>query len=194
MDPNFVAIALAIFFGLAGIGACVFFGLRGFKGGVVGEIRDTTKDVRSDLSTIREKVVIMQETVKNVWGVVRRSPYLTGAGTVERRLENLGRVVITAEPHLESTDYFLKFEGSVFDADLIIKLSKETGVEEKEKEMFGGELAGINTPVPNRLEVEVPSTDPEVCTKYMSLFLKWLDSEYMKAAPKIEDFEEQIQV
>lgn len=183
MDPNFIGIALAVFFGLAGIGVAIFFGLRGFG-----------KDIKLELSAIKEKVIVIQETVQNVWDMIRSSRIFAQLGTVERELRNLGKVTITAEPHVDSTIYVLSVQKPIFDGERIYELTKSTEFERREKEMFGGNVTKIRTPVPTRMIITVPSTEPNLCAKYMSLFLKWLDSAYIGSLPRVADFEEQIQV
>lgn len=187
MDTNFIGIAIS----LVAIAITIFFGLRSLK----GEIKNTLADAKRDLSTISERVVIIQETVKNVWDVAKRSPSLIGGGTVVRTLKNLGSVSITAEPHGDGTIYALSMHEPVFDGKRIVKLAKSTGFDISEKELFGGDVSvEINTPIPTRLLIKLPSTEATLCTKYMSFFLKWLDSEYARSLPRIADFEESIEV
>ena len=130
--------------------------------------------------------------MQNVWDVIRRSPISGATGTVERNLKNLGKVKITAEPHLDSTIYYLAMAKPIFDAQRMVVLSKGTALEEKGKELFGGKVPTCSTPLPNRVILTVPCTEPSVCTEYISLFLEWLDSTYFKSMPKPEDFEEPI--
>lgn len=183
MDANFVGIAVTVFLGLVAVGVGVFFGLRAFR-----------KDVTNELCAIREKVVVIGETVKNVWDVIRESRAFGGTGTVERELKNLGTVRITAEPHRDSTTYIVRANKRVFDSSLMEELAKRTGFEEKEKELFGDKLPGVRAPLGTTLIVEVFSSEPSLCAKYMSLLLKWLDSEYVGSVPNVEEFEEPIQV
>jgi len=37
---------------------------------------------------------------------------------------------------------------------------------------------------PNHLIVRVPSTDPTLCSRYISMFLNWLSAEYFNRAEK----------
>jgi|GEM_PF-2716070 hypothetical protein len=161
MDPNYLGIAIGIFLGLVGIAVVIFFGLRAFR-----------TDIKGDLSTIKEKIIVIEETAKNAWDVIRRSPALGATGTVERNLKNLGKIKIVAEPHSGTTTYFLEVGKPILDYALIDKLSKETGLEQEEKEIFAGNVPDVRIPIPHRLIMELPSAEPSVCTKYMSLFLK----------------------
>ncbi|TEU18062.1 MAG: hypothetical protein E3I25_01900 [Dehalococcoidia bacterium] len=79
---GYIVIAIGIFLGFIGIAVAIFFGLRAFR------------------TDIKEKIIAIQETVGNVWDVVKRSPIFGATGTVERNLKNLGKIKITAEPHL----------------------------------------------------------------------------------------------
>lgn len=178
-----IGIAATIFLGLIGIAVAVFFGLKAFR-----------TDIKGELSTIRERVIVIQQTAQNVWDVIKRTPLVGAAGTVERNLKNLGKVKIAAEPHLDSTIYYFVAEKPVFDGERIDKLSKETKFEQKEKDLFGGKVPQSSTPLPNRLKMIVPCTEPRVCTRYISLLLEWLDSVYFESLPKVDDFEEPIKV
>lgn len=86
---GYIAIAIGIFLGFIGIAVARFFGLRAFR-----------TDIKGELSTIKEKIIAIQETVGNVWDVIKRSPIFGATGTVERNLKTLGKIKITAEPHL----------------------------------------------------------------------------------------------
>ena len=206
MDSNligYIAIAVAIFLGFIGIAVAIFFGLRAFRTGIMSELSvikeriselSVIRERISELSVIKERIIVIQETVQSVWDVAKRSPIFRATGTVERNLKNLGKIRITAEPHSDTTIYFIEVRRPVFDSALIDKLSKETGLAQREMEIFGGNVPGYSSPLPHQLIVKLPSTEPSVCTKYMNLFLKWLDSTYLESAPKIEDFEEPIQV
>lgn len=185
MDSTLIGlmgIGIAIVIGLIGIAIGVFFGLQSFKG-----------DITSELSAIRERITIIQEAVQNVWDVLKRSPAFGATGTVVREFSNLGKISITAEPHVHYTNYFINAQNPVFYTDDISALSRQTGLYETEKEMFGGQVPLLRSALPDRLVIQVPSTDPKLCTEYINILLKWLDSTYIQAHPKIEDFEEPIQ-
>ena len=113
---------------------------------------------------------------------------------MERELPNLGVVRISAEPHSDGTTYIVRAKKAVFDTSLICELTKPTGFEEREKEIFSGSVTKIRTPLRTDLVVDVPCREASVCTKYMSLFLKWLDWEYLDLLPKVQDFEEPIEI
>lgn len=178
-----LGIAVAIFLGLIGIAIAVAFGLRGFETRVMGE-----------LSIIREKVVGIQQVVEKVWDVVLRSPAFGAQGTVERDLKNLGKTKITARPDVKMTVYLIEVEKPVLQQGLIVTLIKGTELEAKENEMFGGQVPAIAVSLPNWLRIHVPSTEPRVCTEYISLLLKWLDSTYFDSLQTLRDYEEPIQV
>ena len=86
---GYIAIAIGIFLGFIGIAVAILFALRAFR-----------TDIKGELSTIKEKIIAIQGTAGSVWDVVKRSPIFGATGTVERNLKNLGRIRITAEPHL----------------------------------------------------------------------------------------------
>lgn len=172
----------ALLAGLLAIAMAIFFGLWGFR-----------KDVSDKLSDIRDKVIVMGVTVEKAWDLIRL--HFSGqTGTVERNSKNLGKTKITARPGVNMTTYFIEVENPVLQDGLIIKLGKETELENKEKKLFGGRIPMISVSLANRMKVEVPSAEPQICTEYISLLLRWLDSTYFEALQKIKDYEEPIQV
>ena len=100
--------------GPTSIALAIFFGLWGFRRSITG-----------DLSTIKDAVIAIKTTVERTWdlAVVR----LGGSGgTVERELENLGKVRITAEPAKDETSYLIEIEKPVLKGEYLIKIGKET--------------------------------------------------------------------
>ncbi len=89
ISMGYIAIAIGIFLGFIGMAVAIFFALRAFG-----------TDIKGGLSTINERIIPIQEIVRSVWDVVKRSPILGATGTVERNLTNLGSIRITTEPHL----------------------------------------------------------------------------------------------
>lgn len=189
-----IAVAIGLFLGLVGIAAAVFFGLAGFRSGIFNELRTFRLDILNELRTIREKIVAIEGTTEKIWDVMMRTSFVPTKGTVERKLANLGIVKITASPGPDQTVYDIEVEKAVLQGALIAKLGKETGFEDKEKEMFRGLVPGIRTLFPNRLRVEVPSVQAKVCTEYIGMFLRWLDSTYYESLAQISDFEQPIQI
>lgn len=171
-----------LFFGLLAIALGVFFGLRQLQ-----------KDVRGELTSIKERVIIIQERVSNVWDVIKASSLFGAGGTVTRTLKNMGQVTIRAEPHSDTTDYFIEAKRSIMlDGKSVVKLSKTTGLQAYEDKIFGERKVVIGGLLPHQIKLEVPCNDPKICTEYIRYFLVWLDEEYYKTIPKIEDFEEAI--
>jgi len=78
-----------VLMGFIVIAVATFFAVRAFR-----------TDSKGELSTIKEKIIAIKETVGNVWDVVMGSPIFGVTGTVERNLRNLGKISITAEPYL----------------------------------------------------------------------------------------------
>jgi hypothetical protein len=173
---------LGILLGLIAVAVAVYFGLWGFR-----------KDIGDKLTDIRDKVMAMGTTLDKAWDLLKIR--LGGEfGTVERELTNLGKTRISAKPGQDETVYFVEVERPVLQDDFISKLAKGTDFEAKEMEFFGGQLTRISTPIPTRMTVKIPCTEARKCTDYMSMFLKWLDSVYYDALPKIKEYEEPIQV
>lgn len=187
MDSNPIVLAgidIGIFLGLIGIAIAIFFGLRGFGKGLTNE-----------LSTIKEKVIIIQETVGNLWDVAKHAKAFGGTGTVERELNNIGKVAITAEPELNKTTYHILTKKAVFHIEDMLRVGNQTEIATLEEDIFGEALKVIvSSPIPTRLKIVIPSRDSKKCTEYISRFLKWLDSTYWGTLPKVADFEEGIEV
>lgn len=182
--PGLIAIAVAIFFGLYQTRRGIFSELR--------EIRDRVepiKDIANSIGVIKDRTTRIEETTDKTWDLI--SSRLTKEGTIKRKLNNLGEIKITAEPEEDRTRYIVETQAPVLRDGLISKLSKETEFAEKERKMFGEEPR-VTSSSPTRLLVSVPSTNPKVCTKYINLFLRWLDSDYFKGLEKLKEFEEPI--
>ncbi|PIU23170.1 MAG: hypothetical protein COT13_04495 [Chloroflexi bacterium CG08_land_8_20_14_0_20_45_12] len=166
--------------GLIAIAVAVFFGLWGFR-----------KDISGKLSDIRDKMGAMQVTVDKVWDLASRR-FLGETGTVERSLDNLGEVKITAEPGESDTTYFVEIGKPILKGDYLMKLTKETSFAATERKLFGSEPHVIVFS-PIRMRIRIPSNDSKRCTEYITLLLRWLDSEYVAALPRlITQFEEPI--
>lgn len=172
----------AMLIGLLAIALGIFFGLLEFRKGVSSKLLD-----------IRNKLIEMEVTMEKAWYLIKLH-FSRETGTVERKLKNLGKTIITASQDVNMTTYLIKVENPVLQEGLIVKLSKETELENKEKEMFDGKLTMVYVSLPNQLTVKVPSADPRICTEYISMFLRWLDSTYFEALKNVKDYEEPIQV
>jgi len=171
-----------LFVGLLAIAVAVYFGLSGFR-----------KDVSDKLSDIRDKIIAMGTTMDKAWDLLKIR-FGVATGTVERNLKNLGKTKITASPATDKTIYFIEVEKAVLYDGLIIKLSKESDLENKEKQLFSGRVPSLFTTLGTRLTIEVPCTESKLCTEYISLLLKWLDTTYYESLSKIKDYEEPIQI
>lgn len=184
MDPlliGLISIAIGIFLGSIGIGMGVFWGLQGFQ-----------RDLRRDISEIKERITSI-EVARKIWEIValkRSSSY-----TVIRELKNLGKVKITARPGRYETSYTIEVEKPILEAEFISKLGKESGFEDEvEMKMFSGKVPRVSTPTSNHLLIYLPSTNPKTCTEYISRLLKWLDTTYFEVFPRItKEWEEPIQ-
>ena len=167
-----ISIALALFFG-------IFFGLSGFR-----------KSVTSELSTIKETIIAIRTTVDKTWDLILIH-FPTGGGTIERTLDKLGKVRITAEPGEKQTTYLIEIEKPILRQGLLVKKGKEREFLEKEKELLGKE-GGVTVLSPTRLRYELPSTDSKTCTEFVTFLLKWLNSTYVESLKVIGEFEEPI--
>jgi hypothetical protein len=177
-----VAIAVTIFLGLVAIALTVFFGLKGLP-----------KGVQQELSTIKDAVLAIRGTAEKTWDLVVRQ-FGASAGTVERELENLGKVRITAEPGKDETSYLIEVEKPVLREGLLVRASNQPEFLNKEKEFFGEQSErsrGVFLS-PNRTRFYLPSTDPKTCTEFMTFLLKWLNSTYIESLGEIKEFEEPI--
>jgi len=167
-----VSIAVGLFLGL-------FFGLAGFR-----------KGITSELSAIKETVIAIQATAEKTWDLILRH-FPTGGSTIERELENLGKVKITAEPGKDETTYLIEIGKPLLILGMIDRLSKKTGLAKKETEMFGREPRFVILS-PTRTRINIPCTEAKLCTEYVTLFLKWLNSTYVESLKDVKDFEEPI--
>ena len=182
MDSNFIGfigIAIGIFLGFIGIALAIFFGLSGFRKSIVGE-----------LSTIKETVIAIRTTAEKTWDLALRQ-FAPGGGTVERELEKLGNVRITAEPSKNETVYLIEIERPILKEGFFYKKAQEPQFTRVETELLGKE-GTFSILSPKRLRYHLPSTNPKTCTEFVTFLLNWLNSTYIESLEEIKEFEEPI--
>ncbi|MCL0057680.1 hypothetical protein M1N05_01230 [Dehalococcoidales bacterium] len=115
-------------------------------------------------------------------------------GTVERNLENLGKIKITAEPGPTTTSYLIELEKPVLRESLLLKKVQELDLNlrgAKTEEELDSILREVRPTLPLKQRVEairlpsllsatvyssqklrchVNSTDPELCTELITFF------------------------
>lgn len=178
--------SVALIVGLLSVALCIFFGLRGFRKEInknLSEIEINTRPV----GDMKDKIITMSNTIEKIWDSIPRS----GGQTVERNFEKLGKVKITAEPHATETRYFVVIQKPILKEGFLIKTGKETEFLKKELEVFSRETL-ISILSPHRMRIRLPSTDPKICTKFMTFLLNWLNTTYVQSLDKMKEFEEPI--
>ncbi len=177
-----------ILIGLIGIAIAVFLGLRSFTG-----------SIGKKLEAIKEKVNDIEHTANDVWAVIRRK-FVETEGTIEVQLPNFGITRVSAEPGPRDTEYTLQVDSHKISSTYIAKLSLEKNLEidnelislnEYEKRLFKDEV-DVRSLGPRVLQVSIPCIEAKICTDYINTFLKWLDTIYFTAIPKVSDFEKSI--
>jgi hypothetical protein len=196
MNPDIVGICVTVGVSviLAGvmIGLAVFLGLRSFTDSVGKKVSNAKDSIVGELSPIRDRLITIDERTDTIWRF-EMAKATSSTGTVEKYLKNFGKTTITAEPGKDDTAYIVEVEKGTVAMHFSLKIAEETSLNDIEREMFG-RIVGFIPLRPNRFRLQVPSTDPKVCTKYMSIFLKWLDTEYVEALPRLKDFESGIEI
>jgi hypothetical protein len=170
---------LELLIGLVAIALAIFFGLWGFR-----------RSIGDQLSTIKEAVVAIRTTVEKTWDLAVQRFTVSG-GTVVRELENLGKVRITAEPAENETSYLVEIEKPILSQSYLVKVSRQTELARKEKELFGKE-GNVLVLSSQRMRYRMPCTDPKVCSEFVTYILKWLNSTYAESLKDIKEFEEPI--
>lgn len=186
-----VTIGVSVLVAGVAIGLGVFFGLRNFTSTFSDRVSKAKDAIVGELSPIRDRLVTIDERTNSMWQ--RELGKISSTGTVEKYLKNFAKTKITASPGKDETSYIIEVEKGTLEPNFILKVSEETRLNSIEKEMFG-KLVGQVPLRANRIKLTVPSTDPKLCTKYISIFLNWLDTEYVKALNRISDFESGIEV
>ncbi len=174
---------LGLLIGLLGIGLGLFlglfFGLSGFRKGVTDKLSD-----------IETKIVTIGVTVEKAWDLVI-TRYGTISGTVERELDNLGKIKITAEPSVDITTYIIEISRPIFKEGPLSRKFKEEHFLKTENQLLGRE--GIFYVLsPTKLRYVLHNTDPRVCTEFITFLLKELDSSYPALLGEAKNFEESI--
>lgn len=179
-----VNLGLGVLIGLLGIALAIFFGFRTFTGG----IRDHLRDIKTELALVRQKLDDIWDL--RPWGGFGASP---AAGTVHRKMEHLGSVSISARPGPTTTEYRVEIEKPLIRQGLIVKLAKETGFVDKVEKSLLDDLPRITELSSRAFLMHIPSTDSRLATEYMTRFLEWLDSDYIRRIDhELDDFEKPI--
>lgn len=190
MDIDILGICVTVFLGVLAIAIAIFFGLRGFTNNLGKQISKFKDDVVLELSGIKEKMIHVDNTAQTILNLV--TGYLSREhGTVIVQLKNFGKTSITAEPGKDDTTYTILVEKGILNTRLMGKVSVKTGLTETEYRMFNNTV-DVYSLGSNRIRLVLPSTDPENCTKYINLFLAWLDKEYQEESRAVSDFESGI--
>jgi len=191
-----ITILGSILIGSIAIAIAVFFGLRSTVNPLGDKLSTLKDDLITELSNIRERIVRIEDTAGNIWQFM--SVYFQqreGTGTVVRNLKNFGETRISAKPASGYTLYTINIARGKLDGTSIDKISKMTDLESKENELFSGQVVQVHSIGSNILTVQLPSIDPKLCTNYMSIFLKWLDTTYVETVEaEIKQFEDNITV
>ena len=163
--------------GLIGIALAIYFGLRG--------IPSSLRKIEEYTKPIERTAEIVTRLDERIEAVLRLLPL---GKTVELTLKNVGEIKVSAEPSLEYTDYHIQAKKPIFRSGFLVKKSKETDLGEKEKELFGSEV-NVTFITSTQGILRVPSTDPKTCVKFITIFLKWLDSTYWESLKELEEYE-----
>jgi len=165
-DPFFLgllSIAIGILIGLVSVAIAVYFGMR-------STLRRLEEDV-SKIKTNTEPIKRIEETTRRMDELTTRLDerldtvlrFLSGkTGTVTLTLKNLGKVTLSAEPHTDETEYIIITEKPVLKGGFIEKISRETSLTEKEKELFRGKTPRIVFANPTTVVLIVPASNTKI--------------------------------
>ncbi|PUA32962.1 MAG: hypothetical protein B9J98_03500 [Candidatus Terraquivivens tikiterensis] len=180
-----IDIDYGLLIGLLSIAIAIYFGLRGIPSTLhkheayLREIEEHTRPIKK----IEETVTRLDERINTVLR------FLPLGGTVEVILKNVGKIKLFADPYKEYTDYYIEVEKPILRAGFIEKKTLETNLGKKERELFAERLVAFKYINSRRIVLRVPSTDPKICSEYITFFLKWLDSEYWESLKELEEYE-----
>lgn len=197
MSPDAIGICITIGVGgllaIIGIGLCVYLGLRGFTNRLTDKISDVRDNIITELSNIGRKLDKVEMRAEDIWQSAQ-GYFSRPSGTIVRTLNNFGKTKISAELGAEAITYVIQVEKGILSAGIVGRLSKITELSKIEINLFGSEPRVFSVH-PNGIRIIVPSTDPKLCTQYISIFLKWLDTEYHSGRQQqIDEFERDINI
>ena len=141
----------------------------------------------------------------NKYEITKKTPI---DGDVSRQMEETIHLTKDEFDSLSALDakrlrkirYYIEHEGrtgelDIFQGDLEGLVLVDFEFESEEEKLFSGQEVQVNSIGSDFLKVRVPSTDPALCTKYMSMLLKWLDTNYMKEMhSEIRQVEDNIKI
>jgi len=197
VDINVLGICVTVGTSVIAMALAVYLGLRGFSNRIGEKVDGIKEGVVLELSGIKENIIKIGTRVDDVWQLVSQLALLLTKGqtlgTIEVELRNFGKTKISAEVTQDTVIYTVQSEKGKLISNAIVRISKYTSLAKTELEMFGRETKVDN--MGTWLRLHIPNVDPKLCTQYMSLFLKWLDTEYVSALRSETDkFEKDIKV
>lgn len=192
MDINILGICVTAFFGFIALALAIFFGLRGFTKDVGSKVTKAEENIITELSGIKGTITRIDERATTIVQLTEALFTRGTAGTIEGVLKNFGKTKVSAEPGSSEIVYVIEVEKGKLDNSLISRLSKKTGFTKTAVDMFGSAVMGSSIGR-DRLRITIPSADSKLCAQYMNLFLQWLDTEYAEGLQReIAEFEEGI--
>lgn len=145
--------------------------------------------LRGDTALIKQSI---EERMRDLSDVVKLL-IAKGGGTIKHKFKNIGEVKISvADMSEKETIYHIKTTKPIFKSDLLIKKAKQTNeFLNLEIELFGKQ-AKISVLVPTISRLTLPSTDVEVCSRFIAYYLGWLDTEYWTGLNRVKEFEKHL--
>jgi len=193
MDVNILSICITVFLGVVALALAVYFGLRNSTNYFGKKIDDIKQDIITELVGIKESITKISTRADDIFLVATVFAKGHRTGTIIVDLKHYGKTKVSAEPASSQTIYLVQPEKGKINDSTLSKVGKQTDLAPYEIQKFGRETSVMV--IGNTLRIICPSSDPKVCTDYMSYFLKWLDTKYADAQQKeIEEFENDIKV
>ena len=145
--------------------------------------------LKADTSGIKQS---LDKRMRDLFRIVRL--LIRQRGTIEYELTNIGKVEITLdEIEEEETTYIFEVVNPIFKEGLLFKTMNESEeLSDLEEELFGDDEVVISLLIYNSLELTIPSTENELCNRYIAFFIKWLDSEYWTAVEQFKEREKSL--
>lgn len=177
---------IAIVFGVIGV-IGVFIGIYAVWGG--RGLIQAIRGIKEDSGSIKQSI---DAHVKDLFALVKYQIRLRSGETVEHVLKNIGLIKISVmDVGPDSSIYEFTTEKPIFKEEMLEKVTKETGLDKYEKELFGTST-GFTTYTTTKLILYIPSADKDDCNKFVVFFLEWLDSKYWNALNWIDEWEESL--
>ena len=130
--------------------------------------------IGKDLSNVTVELRGIKEKIGSIWDLTLKR---ANVGTVYLSMPNLGKVGVSAQPEEDQMKYIVR-TGRQINTGLVVRRSKETGFDGRERELLAGPTTSIQQLDQTSFVLGIPTLIPELTVQVIGEFIEWLDGDY----------------